>query len=318
MKKIISLLTSSALLTTMSAAVVSAEDEENGTDYKLVCTQTYGAVYDITAENPDGTTYNPAENKNDTIPENVTYITNATKVTVDEWALYEDYRNKLYSTVFETNDKKVDIENAFPGQVVIDDNEVTLKNLSSNPIDGTSYLFDLMQKDTDYTSTKYKNIQWSFSGKIEYDDEVKVSFVDDGFILKRSPGNSSESSICVNKIIPNGTTDEGITIADDYINLTTVDFSGESLMVTVDENDNVTFSIDPDKDGTYQPAEKGDANFDGKTDASDASVILGIYAETSTSTVSNYNYIADYNGDGVIDATDASDVLNRYSELATK
>ncbi len=304
MKKLISILTSSALLTAVS--VPSAFAAENGTDYKLVCQQLYGSIYNVTVTNPDGTTYDPAENKNENVPEHVTYIYNAAEVCIDEVAYYEEYKNKSFSTTFETNDKKMTVQNGFPGQVVINDKELTLKNSSSDPNE-TDYLFEINFRDT----------SWTFSGDIDYNDDVKIAFVDNGFILKRNPDTSIPTGIDVSRIKSNGTIDN-IEVADDFINAVNIDASVESIMVSLDENDSIVLSIDPDKDGVFEAVEKGDANFDGYVSASDASAILRLYSQISTGTTTEVNnYIADYNGDGVVNANDASDVLKRYSEIST-
>lgn len=237
----------------------------------------------------------------------MTYIDNASEVCIDEVAYYEDYKSKSFSATFETNDKKMVVHNGFPGQVVINDNELTLKNSSSDP-DETDYLFEIQFKDT----------AWTFGGHIDYDDDVKIAFVDNGFILKRNPNTSTSTSIDVSKIKSNGTTSKGIEIADDFINDISIDIAAENIMISLDENDSIVLSIDPDKDGVYQTVEKGDANCDGYIDATDSSAILALYSKLSTGQSSKANnYIADYDGDGVINANDASDVLKKYSEVST-
>lgn len=64
--------------------------------------------------------------------------------------------------------------------------------------------------------------------------------------------------------------------------------------------------------------ETGDADGDGKIDASDASKVLTHYSLTSvgkTGEISEYmQKYADYNADGIIDATDASAILTYYAQ----
>ncbi len=61
---------------------------------------------------------------------------------------------------------------------------------------------------------------------------------------------------------------------------------------------------------------RGDANFDGNIDASDASKALEIYAENSVGG-SYYLKEGDMDGDGSVDASDASTILVMYSTLST-
>lgn len=68
--------------------------------------------------------------------------------------------------------------------------------------------------------------------------------------------------------------------------------------------------------------EKGDVNGDGKTDASDASQILKIYATLSTGGTPEESAAqleaADADGDGKVDAGDASLILGYYAYLSTQ
>ena len=69
-------------------------------------------------------------------------------------------------------------------------------------------------------------------------------------------------------------------------------------------------------------AKLGDADYDGRIDAKDASLVLVHYSLLSTGGGSAigkpYELYADYNSDGAIDARDASGILACYSQLSTR
>lgn len=297
MKKLTSILLSSALLTTISASNVFAA--ETGTDYELILNYYYGSVYNVTATNPDGTTYNPLENRNENLPAYLTYINNATEICIDETAYYEEYKNKLFSIGFNTKNREIDIENEFPGQIVINDKELTVKNSSSEP----------NEKYYDITIASGE-IEWAFYGDLDFDNNVKVNFVDNGLILT---GDSAvPRKIEMREKI--GTDEQGNDIweYEKAIEVT------ENVMVSLDENNEIVLSIDPDKDGVYEPVKKGDVNNDGNIDASDASIILDTYSKISIGeSTFIYTYAGDYNNDGIINANDATAVLKGYSEVST-
>lgn len=95
--------------------------------------------------------------------------------------------------------------------------------------------------------------------------------------------------------------------------------AANNVFVTVEDGDFV-FLLDTNNDDVYDvPVEKGDVNFDGSTDASDASDVLRAYAALSTKQIANIDpVLADYNNDGIIDASDASGILAFYASNMTK
>ena len=94
----------------------------------------------------------------------------------------------------------------------------------------------------------------------------------------------------------------------------------DSILVYLDENNNISFRFDKDNDGEFeQNAEVGDANYDGKIDSIDASLVLSAYAAASTGkTVYINEKLADYNNDKIIDASDASEILECYAKIQTR
>ena len=99
---------------------------------------------------------------------------------------------------------------------------------------------------------------------VTIDDEQKVSF----YVDKNNDGSY----------------DRGIGKVD----LTSSDFyhisSENNVLVTVNEEQKIVCYIDDNNDGVYDsPVQKGDANYDGVIDASDASAVLAHYAKLSTS-----------------------------------
>ncbi|MDE6789586.1 MAG: hypothetical protein K2J47_09740 [Ruminococcus sp.] len=91
-----------------------------------------------------------------------------------------------------------------------------------------------------------------------------------------------------------------------------------NIQVTYDDAINSHVFCDTDGDDVYETEiKKGDVNCDGIIDASDASLILGLYSKLSTSSTytleESISILADCNNDGFIDASDVSDVLKIYS-----
>ncbi|MCM1133619.1 MAG: dockerin type I domain-containing protein [Ruminococcus flavefaciens] len=290
MKKFISLLTSSVLLTAVSAS--SAFAEETGTDYSLIINSYLGSIYHVTATNPDGTTYDPTENRNEELPKYLTYVNGAVEICVDEEAYYEDYMAKSFRVGFKNAKRDIYVENSFPGKIVINDNALTLQNPSANPYNQKDYVFDNTSNGK----------RWIFSSDLETDEEIKFNFADNGFIVN----STSEHPVYV---------DFG---NDDWKDIEQLKATG-NFMVTADEDNAVVLSIDPDNDGVYTAVEKGDVNNDGVVNASDASAVLAAYSQFSTgSDPIIYSYAFDYNSDGIINAADATGILSKYSESSVQ
>lgn len=95
--------------------------------------------------------------------------------------------------------------------------------------------------------------------------------------------------------------------------------AADSILIYLDENNDISFKFDKDNDGEFeQDAEVGDANYDGKIDSIDASLVLSAYAAASTGKAVYINEkLADYNNDKIIDASDASLILEHYAKNQT-
>ncbi len=78
--------------------------------------------------------------------------------------------------------------------------------------------------------------------------------------------------------------------------------------------------IDDNNDGVYDsPVQKGDANYDGVIDASDASAVLAHYARLSTSSenLASDTHTMDFDNSGNVDAADASMIIKYYADIQT-
>ncbi|MCM1133618.1 MAG: dockerin type I domain-containing protein [Ruminococcus flavefaciens] len=294
MKKFISLLTSSVLLTTVSAS--SAFAEETGTDYELTLNSYVGSIYNVTATNSDGTTYNPAEDRDDSLSEYLTYVNGAVEIRVDEESRYGDTMSKYFKVGFKNEKRDINVENCFPANILTNDKELIFQNHFSSPYDQRYYIIEIASGEN----------KWSFDGYLETDEEIKITFVDNGLIVN----SDSENPINIDLLKKS---DE-----DDWKNCDNLGVTG-SFMLTADENNTAVLSIDPDNDGVYDAVEKGDVNNDGVVNASDASAVLAAYSQLSTGGRTYiYSYAADYNGDGIINAKDATGILAAYAESSVQ
>lgn len=96
--------------------------------------------------------------------------------------------------------------------------------------------------------------------------------------------------------------------------------SDNNVLVTVNEEHKLVCYIDDNNDGIYDsPVQKGDANYDGFINASDASAVLAQYAKLSTSSenIGSDTHTMDFDSSGIVDATDASMILAHYSDVQT-
>ncbi|MBR3900849.1 MAG: hypothetical protein IKJ60_04785 [Ruminococcus sp.] len=96
--------------------------------------------------------------------------------------------------------------------------------------------------------------------------------------------------------------------------------SDNNVLVTVNEEHKLVCYIDDNNDGIYDsPVQKGDANYDGVINASDASAVLAQYAKLSTSSenIGSDTHTMDFDSSGIVDATDASMILAHYSDVQT-
>lgn len=96
--------------------------------------------------------------------------------------------------------------------------------------------------------------------------------------------------------------------------------SDNNVLVTVNDEHRLVCYIDDNNDGVYDsPVQKGDANYDGAINASDASAVLAHYARLSTSSenIGSDTHTMDFDSSGIVDATDASMILAHYSDVQT-
>lgn len=113
--------------------------------------------------------------------------------------------------------------------------------------------------------------------------------------------------------------DEGEFItpaADSYYYIS----SPNNVLVTVNEEHIFECYIDDNNDGIYDcPVQKGDANYDGVINASDASAVLAHYAKLSTSSenIDSDTHTMDFDRSGSVDAADASRILKHYADVQT-
>lgn len=96
--------------------------------------------------------------------------------------------------------------------------------------------------------------------------------------------------------------------------------SNNNVLISINENREFAFFIDKNNDDEYEyQIEKGDVNFDGMIDASDASSVLAAYSAFSTGQKDYLinHFLADYDENNCVDASDASFILQKYAELST-
>ncbi len=205
----------------------------------------------------------------------------------------------------------------YNGTVDIEDNLIAIENKSDEPV--ISYVQLRMNDDT-YGFSPY--FMWSFDGNIT--DDFSMEIVDNGILLKST--DRIDMTVVPERYVLN---DDGIL---QYTNsgLVTAYASSEhnycyinsvnNVLVTIDDTDKIVCYIDDNSDNIYDvEILKGDANYDGVIDSSDASAVLAHYAKLSTSSeyIPTDVFTMDFDDSGIIDASDASFILQKYAELST-
>ncbi len=223
----------------------------------------------------------------------------------------------------------------YNGTIDISDNMINIKNNDDSPF--KAYMQIRMNEDT-YNFSPY--FWWSFNGNIA--DEVSVEIVEKGVLLKsetkidmtvipscyvlddKGKLQYTHSSVVQGFASALTEIDSPVTYDSDdkipeinrrYIN------SQNNVLVTVNNKNKIVCYIDDNNDDVYDvEILKGDVNYDGKIDASDASAVLNRYATLSTSSESVLTdmYTMDFSGDNKINAVDASLILSLYTDNATK
>ena len=195
----------------------------------------------------------------------------------------------------------------YNAQIDFSDNRLKVINNNNDIISAD---FQIRLNDGSYGFAPY--CWWIFAGEIN--DDIVAECKENGILLKSSNHISMNVSPYYYSLYENGKYDN----FNNCIGSVHID-SDNNVLITVDENKNFQFFIDGNNDEIYDtPIHKGDVNFDGLTDASDASYILSVYALFSTAKYKPVGYsICDYNNDGSVDASDASDVLAEYAEMST-
>lgn len=280
------------------------------TDLSDICSIELGSGNDTEffVTKADGTEYEPDISMTFGAPSGVRFGFEGTKIRFrrnDEYSAASSMRQtqKLWSHGF-LNKKNAILE--------MTDNKVSLTT-STGDTEERQFIIQLRLNEG------YYNISDPYSyGFTGYASDVYSEITDDGIILGGK--NKIKSEFYIEFVDKNADFKEwDISDDDEYVQQHIIISGGSDVLMKFDDNKELQILIDSDDDGVYDtPVEKGDANSDGKIDASDASEILAGYAETSSGQTAYINEnIADYNGDGTIDASDASAVLEYYAKISS-
>jgi len=206
----------------------------------------------------------------------------------------------------------------YNGTVDIEDNLIAIENKSDESV--ISYV-QLRLNDDTYGFSPY--FLWSFDGNIT--DDFSMEIVENGILLKSTDridmtvvperyvlDDDGKLQYTTNSVVTSYPAPEHNYC---YIN------SDNDVLITIDDTDKIVCYIDDNGDEIYDvEVVKGDANYDGVINASDASAVLAHYAKLSTSSkrIPTDVFTMDYNQDNIVDASDASLILSYYSEVQTK
>lgn len=232
----------------------------------------------------------------------------------DEYEGYPDFR-------YINADRWIDVQlesdynldyGEYNGTIDINDNLIKIKNTGEKPY--TSYT-QIRMNDGTYNFSPY--FRWSFDGNIT--DDFSMEIVDNGILLKSTDridmtvvperyvlDDDGKLQYTTNSVVTSYPAPEHNYC---YIN------SDNDVLITIDDTDKIVCYIDDNGDEIYDvEVVKGDANYDGVINASDASAVLAHYAKLSTSSkrIPTDAYTMDYNQDDIVDASDSSLILSYY------
>ena len=199
------------------------------------------------------------------------------------------------------------------GTIDISDNEIKIINSAKTLLKPT---VQLRMNEGTYSFSPY--FWWTFQPSI--DKGLSFDIVDDGILL-HSEGKIDSAITAYNWL-----SDEngfykfnGLYLQVDQI-LTAV-LSYNDVLIKV-ENEKIQPYIDDNNDDVYDvPVQLGDVNCDGHIDAKDASEVLTIYSNLSTTEKGkrqNYYSFGDIDKNGKVNAIDASRILVEYAKLSTE
>ena len=255
-----------------------------------------GHELSVTAK--DGTKYDGkayAANKCETVATALYYFY-GDKFEIETDSGYPDKNTRTSHDIYIVDENRcITLESGKHQQLIADDDSCTIVN--TNDFEEEYYLNICFDKA--YCGYNL----WQIYTCTEADLTVKTT--DEGVILSGTEGVSASVELS-NDI--SETPSEKLDINVD-----------DSILVYLDENNNISYKFDKDNDGEFEyEAEVGDANYDGKIDSIDASLVLSAYAAASTGkTVYINKKLADYNNDKIIDASDASAILEYYAKIQT-
>lgn len=199
----------------------------------------------------------------------------------------------------------------------ISNDKISIENLNDEPLKAE---FEIKMNDGSFDFAPY--YKWDFWSSVAKKADIEIT--EKGMLIK--PDGKVDMDVMIDYFCLD---DNGNYMIDD------IHFATEGLLSYPDsdrhiktvnnvlisfEDGECVFLLDTNGDEIYDvPVEKGDVNFDGSIDASDASEVLLAYANMSTRNSADIDKVfADFNEDGIIDATDASDILAKYAELSTQ
>lgn len=205
----------------------------------------------------------------------------------------------------------------YNGTVDIEDNLIAIENKSDEAV--ITYIQLRMNDDTYGFSPYYI---WSVDGNISKNFSAEI--VENGILLKSN--DRIDMTVLPERYIlnndgklqytPFSVVTSYCSPEHNYCYINSVN----NVLVTIDDTDKIVCYIDDNNDEIYDvEVVKGDANYDGAIDASDASTVLEHYAKLSTSSqcIPTDYYTMDFNEDSAVDSSDSSAILEKYAELST-
>lgn len=189
------------------------------------------------------------------------------------------------------------------------DNKVSIKNNNPEPLIA---VFQIRMNDGTYNFNPY--YWWFITFKVT--DYLSIEVSENGLLFKSGGGIDATVAPYYYTLNEDGSfRSVNMSVEKDnkayYLN------SDNNVLMSIDNERNISYFID-NKDDAYDiRVQKGDINCDGKIDAVDASKVLSLYAELSTMGNNQINYsLGDVNVDGYIDSVDASKILAEYASTS--